>query len=108
LGWHFFFSIKIAKISSSFLVLSVMSMGMIVTVVMITVLSMDMFVAFLGLLFFLFIIRVSFSIATAHVEIVHVVSIPVFTNWLGFIFFILINPLGPVNLNVSILDFVLS
>jgi hypothetical protein len=108
LGWNFFnISVKITKISSGFLVLSLVGMGMIV--LMVAVLSMDMFVAFLGLLFFLFVIRVSFSIATAaHVEVVHVVSIPIFTNWLGFIFFILINPLGPVNLNVSILDFILS
>jgi len=79
----------------------------VVFMVVVAILTMGMFMTLLGLLFFFLIVRVSLvAIATAHVEVVHVFIIPILTNWLGFIFFILINPFRPIDLDVSILDFI--
>lgn len=82
-------------------------------VVVIAVLSMNVIVISMRLLFFFLfvIVRVSsLAVATthaSHVEVVHVIAFPFLTNGLGFMLLVFIYPLCPVDLNVSVLDFIL-
>ena len=77
-------------------------MFMFMFMLVIAVFSVNMLMLVLVLFFlFLFIIIGVSSLGATHVEVVHVLGIPVLSHWLSLTFFILINPLGPVNLDMS-------